>query len=327
MTLRALLPLALIAGCSATASRNVPPATDAGEAASPQVDGGSGGDSDAPGDSSPETGADSEAGSSSNDAGADSSAPPPWDVLDFSGWALDVPVNAQGQLSGTNDATIVNPISASFPVGDLAYFHSGAAGGVVFYAPVNGATTTSSYYPRCELAEEAYSEAHGGMNWPLTLGGTMNVDVSVDDVPSIHGGTKNGDVVIGQIKGVSSELCKIRYTGGSETIAAAPYTIYVEYNNATVSGSFGVVPVSTIGLSERFSYEIQLANNAYTVSITYQGHTYSGTSGPLDASWSSDTYYFKAGVYTQANSGGQGGDTEGTGAGQVTIRSLEASHP
>jgi hypothetical protein len=248
-------------------------------------------------------------------------------VLPLSGWALDLPVNAKGQLSGTNDAVVVNPLDPSLPTADMPYFHAAASGGVVFYAPVNGATTANSYYPRCELAENAYSQAHGGKDWPLRFGGTMMVDLSVDEVPSVRGGTSNGDVVIGQIKGVSSELCKVRYTGGSHVIGGSSYTIYVEYNNATVSGSFGIVPVSDIGLNERFSYEIKLANNAYTVSVAYGGHVYAGTSGPLDASWNSDTYYFKAGAYTQANNAGQGGDTEGTGAGEVTIDQLSVTHP
>ena len=153
-------------------------------------------------------------------------------------------------------------------------------------------------------------------------------ETSVDSVPSIRGGTSNGDVVIGQIKGTESELCKIRYTGGSQIISGKAYAIYVEYNNATVSGQFGLVPVaSRIPLNQKLSYEIKLANNAYTVSISYGGNVFSGSSGPLDASWNSDTYYFKAGVYTQANSAGQGGDTEGTGSGQVTLYQLGVSHP
>jgi Alginate lyase len=261
--------------------------------------------------------------------GGDASLPAPWVLLDLSGWALDLPVNAKGQESGTNDATVVNAINASFPAYGDKYFHSVPSGGVLLYAPVDGATTTNSDYPRCELAETAYSEAHGGSNWPLSLGGTLDVEMSVDSAPSIHDASaENGDIVIGQIKGTQTELCKIRYTGGDEVIGGTSFAIYVEYNNATVSGSFGIVPsTSRIPLNAKLSYEIKLANNAYTVTISYGGATFSGSSGALDASWNSDTYYFKAGVYTQANSAGQGGDTEGTGAGEVTLYAIGASHP
>ncbi len=213
----------------------------------------------------------SETGSQTSADGGDAAVPPPWDVLDFTGWSLDLPVDAQGKESGTNDATVLSPINASTASAYSRYFYSGASGGVVFSAPVDGATTTNSNYPRCELGETAYSKAHGGADWPLSLGGTMNVEIAVDDVPSIGGGANNGDIVIGQIKGKATELCKVRYTGGSELIDGTSYSLYVEYNNATVSGKFGVVPVSAKLLPNRsgFRTEIHLADNARIPSRSY----------------------------------------------------------
>jgi hypothetical protein len=255
----------------------------------------------------------------------------PWTVFDLSGWKVTLPVNASGVESETADAVDVYPINdagmAAVP-NAAKYFYSSDGRSMTFYAPVEGATSARSHYPRSELRESAYRASHGNRDWPLSVGGELDATLAVDHVPSRKGRADDYQAIIGQIHGVDGELCKLVYSSSGKAIGGKRYNVYFVWDNSRVATkNFGVVPMSSkIPLGRSFSYKILVRNERLTVSVRANGSTYTVDPGALDPSWRDETYYFKAGVYDSANGAGQGGRARGTGAGQTTFTRLAIAH-
>ena len=230
------------------------------------------------------------------------------EALDLSRWKLTVPVDSQGGFDG---------IAIDFY--DLAgfrykpYFYTGTDGGMVFSAPVEGATTPGSNKARTELREVSDDIE---TSWSLNPGGMMTATLSINRVPTRPDGTQ-ARVVIGQVHGVVKELVRLYYDNGTVYFVndmAGPDRAAHSY---ALLDSNGAAP--DIDLGETFSYLVQARGNTVTVRVYADGMTYQATR-TISSAWSHDTFYFKAGIYLGVN------ETGGSGDGEAEFYGLDFSH-
>ena len=220
-------------------------------------------------------------------------------MIDLSTWMLSVP-------EGTPAQTISTPtLVAGFKD---QYFHSDT-GTLFFWAPVTGTVTDSAIYPRCELRE---ANADGSVrNWQYpTADNTLRATLAVDQVPS------SGKVVIGQIHvyGSNQPLLKVEYQYKTKTQTGnivAKVRYHLDDDEPTV------IQVATgVPLGKQFNYLIHLSPGGM-LSVDSAGYTWADQ---ISATWKASQLYFKAGVYTQDNTG----DT--TEGGTVTFYKLAIAH-
>ncbi len=257
-----------------------------------------------------------------------SPAPPPVGVLDpanapaqnfdLSLWKLTLPVDANGGLSGV--AAEVKSIASSYH--KAPFFQTGSDGAMVMMAPVTGATTSGSHYPRSELRE--LTSAGTNAAWTASQGGRLRATLSVNELPVRNDGGK-GSVVIGQIHGPDDELCRLYYDQGKlyfHDDKSGPDEIERQYILKSASGVEPGIP-----LNARFDYEIRVADSALTVTATFGGVVYRA-SEPISRFWSDKPLYFKVGAYVQVGKPGSDAGTTGSGRGQVSFYRLPPpSHP
>jgi hypothetical protein len=232
---------------------------------------------------------------------------PPSGNFDLSYWKLTLPTGSSGSPTEILSPALVAGYTSQ-------YFYTGADGAMVMWCPVTGVTTSGSSYPRSEL-RETHSDG-SQYNWNVTDGtATLKGTLAVNQVPS------TGKVVVGQIHdngagGIKGEpILKLVYK-----YDAASGTGFLEAQvrptpTSTTSNNFTVA--TGIKLNEKFSYQIVLRADL-TLSVQVNGTT--GYSAPIDPSWKTQGFYFKAGSYTQDNSGSS---TEG---GRVSFYALTVTH-
>ncbi|MBD1549895.1 polysaccharide lyase family 7 protein [Pseudomonas typographi] len=220
-------------------------------------------------------------------------------MIDLTTWNLSVPVGSPAIIIDT-------PALASGYKDE--YFHADS-GSLFFWAPVTGSVTKSAKYPRSELRE---TYADGSVhNWKFPDADNMlRASLAVNQVPS------SGKVVIGQIHqyGSNEPLLKVEYQYKEKTKLGnivAKLRPTPDQDEPTVITIAQNVPMST-----RFTYTIHLGPGGTLIvnAANYQWST------KLDSAWKVKDLYFKAGVYTQDNTGYA---TEG---GQVTFYKLSAEH-
>ena len=116
----------------------------------------------------------------------------PSQYFDLSHWKLTLPVDADGGTSG-----VAAELQPSHLTGySSKWFATGASGATVeFRAPVDGATTAGSHYPRSEL-RELRDPDNDNVNWTLIDTSSLQAKCIVRQVPS-----STGKVVVGQIHG------------------------------------------------------------------------------------------------------------------------------
>ena len=227
--------------------------------------------------------------------------------FNLTNWKLTLPVDHGGSFDGT--AMEVKNLSG---YQNSNYFYTGSDGAMVFYAPVEGATTNGSTYARSELRE-----MNGTANaaWNLSAGGFMSATLAVDAAPVRTGA--GGKIVVGQIHGQSQELVRLYWENG---------TIYFVNDQAgsnntetkfTLKNSAGETP--EVSLDERFSYTINAKGDDLTVTVSADGQIYTSATKINDV-WDTDTFYFKAGAYLGAN------ETNGSGYGQTSFYALDFNH-
>jgi hypothetical protein len=242
----------------------------------------------------------------------------PGQNFDLSLWKLTLPVDGNGQFSGT--AIEVKPIASTYQ--HPLYFYSGADGAMTFMAPTEGATTSGSHYPRSELRE--LTATGGNAAWTVAQGGTLSATVAVNEVPVAASGSK-GRVIIGQIHGPNDELCRLYYDNGRlyfHDDKSGVNQTELEYVLKSSAGGTTNIP-----LNATFDYSIVVANGSLVVSARYDGITYTA-SEPISSFWPGQALYFKAGVYVQVGKPGSGAGTMGTGRGKVSFYKLaKPSHP
>jgi hypothetical protein len=188
------------------------------------------------------------------------------------------------------------------------YFHT-ESGTLFFWAPVTGSVTKSAKYPRSEL-RETYPDGRVH-NWKYPdADNFLRAGLAVNQVPS------SGKVVIGQIHqyGSNEPLLKVEYQYKAQTRLGnivAKLRPTPDQDEPTVIQITSGVPLNT-----RFTYSIHLTPTGnLLVSAANAQWSYK-----LDPGWKAKDLYFKAGVYTQDNTGYP---TEG---GQVTFYKLTAEH-
>jgi Alginate lyase/RTX calcium-binding nonapeptide repeat (4 copies) len=227
--------------------------------------------------------------------------------FNLSNWKITLPVDQNGTLSGT--AVEVQNLSG---YQNSKYFYTGSDGAMVFYAPVDGATTSGSSYARSELREMNATEKAA---WNLSTGGFMGATLEVDAAPNRDG--VGGKLVVGQIHGQDDELVRLYWENG---------TVYFVNDQAgsgnaetkfTLKDSTGATP--DVSLNERFSYTINAKGSTLEVDVYADGKVYESTT-KINSVWQSDTFYFKAGAYLGAN------ETNGSGAGQASFYALDVNH-
>jgi hypothetical protein len=212
---------------------------------------------------------------------------PPGGNFDLSHWKLQLPTS-NGVLTcdnGSVDEKTPAQLQAGFT---NSYFYTGADGAMVFWAPINGATTSGSSYPRSELRERI-NPSSDGVNWLAWGTHILDGQCKVLQVP----GSKK--VIIGQIHG---------YSG-----AALP-TVKLQYNNGSLEGFIKTNAVNTnlekkfifatgVPLGSNITYQIKVVNGL--VSIVMNNVTNSLNIFVADPQWEVETMYFKAGDYCQSN--------------------------
>ena len=211
-------------------------------------------------------------------------------MIDLGTWNLSIPV-------GSPPATIeTQQLLQGY---DSKYFKSGSSN-ITFWAPVTGTKTANAIYPRSELRETwSNGELH---NWYYQdADNFLNAKLKVLQVPS------SGRVVIGQIHVYDSTqpLLKLEYQY-LEATHMGNIVAKVRYH-PTDKKARVITVAENVSLNETFNYVIHL-NKAGLLSVTAHGMAWNDR---ISATWSKQQLYFKAGVYTQDNTGytSEGGKT------------------
>jgi len=227
--------------------------------------------------------------------------------FDLSNWKITLPVDQGGSLGGT--AIEVKNLSG---YKNSKYFYTGPDGAMVFYAPVDGATTKGSSYARSELREMKGSEKAA---WKLSEGGFMSATLEVDSAPVREG--VGGRLVVGQIHGQDHELVRLYWENGTVYFVNDRAGAGNSETKFTLKDKGGATP--DVSLNEKFSYTINAKGSSLEVDVHADGRVYESTT-KINSVWQSDTFYFKAGTYLGAN------ETNGSGAGQTSFYALHFNH-
>ncbi|MCU0789347.1 MAG: polysaccharide lyase family 7 protein, partial [Verrucomicrobia bacterium] len=134
---------------------------------------------------------------------------PPGQNFDLTHWYLGLPVDSSGGTSGDSASISASQLVAGYS--NALYFYTGADGAMTFWAPVTGATTSGSDYPRSELREQI-SPPSNDINWSGYGFHILNATCRVTQVPD------SKKVIIGQIHtktGDARPLVKLQYNNGT----------------------------------------------------------------------------------------------------------------
>jgi len=205
----------------------------------------------------------------------------PGQNFDLSGFKLQTPIASGDGILEISSSALATYTSTYF------YTHS-SIGTMVFYVKDNGATTSGSSYPRCELRKT--SEWKMSSSTPHTLSATL----AVTDQGA-------GKLIVGQIHGHStgSEALKIWWDSGS---------IKVGYKTTIGASEVKTTLKSGVAVGKKFSYKIASSGYKTVVTVTIDGTSYTKTINYSSSSWSNESVYFKAGNYLQD------GDSSGNSA-------------
>lgn len=201
---------------------------------------------------------------------------PPGGNFDLSHWYLGLPDAGSSSIQPS-------ALEAGYT---SEWFYTGADGAMVFWAPVTGGTTSGSSYPRSELRELiAGVDNSTGINWNALGSHVMTAQCRVLQVPS------TGKVIIGQIHGGSTPLCKIYYSSG---------TLYTRVHTQPTGGTENQYGFGTSALNTPINYELRVVDGVLTMTINGTTHVFDFVTG---SNWGGAEFYFKAGSYCQDNVG------------------------
>lgn len=198
------------------------------------------------------------------------------------GWRLTLPLEGD-----SGNAETVNPAVLSPP-----WLTREPAGGLTFWAPVDGATTRNSEHARTELS--SLDEFEAG-----TAPRALTASVVVAQVPA-----DSQDVIIGQLHGagdiISVPFVMLHYTAGAIDVVVKQQQSGSESQNLRL--------LTGVPLGAPFDFRISDdGNGALTFTATYGGQT--GTAdAPLPEPFRGATVRFQAGAYQQGAEGGPAGD-------------------
>ncbi|WP_176556250.1 polysaccharide lyase family 7 protein [Rubellimicrobium rubrum] len=231
--------------------------------------------------------------------------------FDLSEWKLQLPVDAEGGLTGR--------YAEIKKLGGYTgtWFHTGTDGAMVMRAPVDGVTTGGARYARSELRELNPTFASPtNAEWSLQEGGSMAVAMQVDFVPTKLDGSA-AKVVVGQIHGGDHQLVRLYWENGSvywvngRNEAQSKDVVYL-FKDAQ-----GNTP--KIDLNETFVYTMDVKGHDLRLTLKADGITYTSaiTIGP---GWDDNRFYFKAGLYLGTN------EETSRGEGQVSVYGIDVRH-
>lgn len=227
----------------------------------------------------------------------------PSQVLNLTNWKITLPEPVGQQTSPTE---IKQPQLASYT--DQWFKVNTQSNGVIFRAPVNGAHTSGSSYPRSELREMT-NNGTGLAAWSNSGGvHTMTLDQAITSVPN----TKK-HVVAGQIHDASDDVIVIRLELPN---------LYVNVGTNPPGGNQHVATLdSNYTLGKRFTVKFEATNGK--TNIYYNGATTPSYS--LTRTYSGA--YFKAGAYTQSNCSTEAsGQCYSSNFGEVVLYSVSVTH-
>ncbi|MCD5972371.1 polysaccharide lyase family 7 protein [Pseudomonas quasicaspiana] len=201
-------------------------------------------------------------------------------MIDLATWNLSIPV-------GTPSVIIDTPkLVQGYQDG---YFRSGNT--LFFWAPVTGSKTENAKFPRTELRE---TTADGKVyNWTYSQADNfLRAALTVNQVPS------TGKIVIGQIHAFQSTepLLKVEYQYKEKLKTG---NIVAKFRRSPDAEIEVINIASGVPLNVRFSYSIHLTP-AGNLTVNAADFAWGAK---LDATWKDKLLYFKAGVYTQDNTG------------------------
>ena len=231
-------------------------------------------------------------GTSTTDGTGGAGARLPAEILNLDDWKLTLPVGDPG-----DPQEVLQPALSTFVL--PPFFHPAPGGdAVVFRAPVGGATTSGSSYPRSELREMTAGGAEKAA-WSTTEGThTMEITQAVTATPPVK-----PHVVAGQIHDANDDVVMIRLEGPR---------LFVEAEGTEVE-------VLDPGYVLGTPFRVKIEATAGFISIFYEDMLTPKVVLPRDR----DGCYFKAGVYTQSNpSKGDAPDAYG----EVWIYDLTVTH-
>jgi len=225
-------------------------------------------------------------------------AVPPASNFDLSHWKLTLPIDDDGGITG--EATeIKNPQLQTY---SSQFFYTGPDGAMVFWSPVQGATTANATDPRSEL-RELIDPRSSTVNWPAEGTHILRAQCKVTQQPD------SGAVMIGQIHGYPVQrLVKLQYNNGQ----------LQAYIRNKIASSGDTKFTYTVATNALITYEIKVVDGV--ASVTVNGVTRSHNFYATDSAWRNSKYYFKAGAYLQDNSGPV---TEG---GRVSFYQISVNH-
>ena len=217
-------------------------------------------------------------------------------MIELSTWNLCIPVGTPAMTIDT--AQLLDGYQDD-------YFSPGNT--LTFWAPVTGSTTANAKYPRSELRETKDGCLH---NWSCAdAHHFLRAALQVTQVPA------SGKIVIGQIHCANSTqpLLKVEYQYKSATQNGE---IVAKFRRSPDAEIEVISLAQRIALRQRFSYSLHLSPGG-TLSVNTCDQHWEAS---LDRQWQGLPLYFKAGVYTQDNTGC---DTDG---GRATFYELSIEH-
>jgi hypothetical protein len=241
------------------------------------------------------------------------STAPPHTLIDLTHWSLTLPVDASGNHSGTADSVSPGELVSGY---SSEWFHSTAGDGVMFFAPVQGATTAHTVYPRSEL-REMMDPGDSSINWTTADTAEMLAYVAVHQAPSA-----NGKITIGEIVGYNGTnpdvnvLAKLVYEYNATECLATLYTLTLPSPTASGSTASRQVLSRSVPPGQPFSYSLRVENKQ----VTYTAGMATVTEN-IGAEWDPVGLYFRAGAALWAN-----GSSLTDGA-RVTFYQLDITHP
>ncbi len=203
-------------------------------------------------------------------------------AVSLAGWRLTLP-----QAGKKGAADVVDPAAATPP-----WLGTDAGGGLVFWAPVDGATTKHSEHARTELVDRA-TFAAGKQRRSLTA------TVAVAQVPA-----DPPDVIIGQIHGAdtinSVPFVMLHYDAGAVTV--------VVKQQRSGSAAQKLTLLSGVALRSRFAFGITDDGNGNLTFTARDGTRHATADAAVPTAFQGAPVRFQAGAYQQGRAGGTSGD-------------------
>ncbi len=257
----------------------------------------------------------------------------PWENFDLSQWNIDTPAFDTDGFSLRHGELDWAPMATS---DSRPFFFTHTDGGMRFVSTIGGAKTSqNTKYTRSELREmlragnkSISTQGVNGNNWALGYqpqnanhggrNGVLKATLRVNQVTSSGSGIHPGRTVIGQIHADNDEPARLYYRKLPNADFGCIYLEHeirdgddVTFNIIGDEDCEGNGPADGIQLDELFSYEIINDNELITVKIRRGDHDAEIIAettvdmNNLESGYdiSNEWMYFKAGLYTQNNTG------------------------